>query len=337
MFIEATTAVGARVTGAIREAARVTGAGFDYLLKTALRESNFDPAAKASTSSATGLFQFIDQTWLATLKESGPAHGYGRYADAIVRSPSGSYSVPDAAARREIMGLRTDPTANAVMAGAFTNRNAADLASGLGRKPTEGELYMAHFLGSGGAVKLIRSASRTPLGKAANLFPEAASANPAIFYDKQGKARSLEQVYGVLAAKMDAPAGLPAAIAAAPVTGAAPVPAPRPAASPLAVAAVGEATPASPRAMSYVDDPTPIFQGLFRTGREPLAPVVSELWGPRATVTEVRSAAPAAATTTATAIAPASGAAATRQAQAGAPLDLFQFLRPEIAAQHRRG
>jgi hypothetical protein len=335
MFIEATTQVGARVTGAIREAARVTGAGFDYLLKTALRESNFDPAAKASTSSATGLFQFIDQTWLATLKESGPALGYGRYADAIVRSPSGNYSVPDPAARREVMGLRTDPTANAVMAGAFTNRNASDLASGIGRKPTEGELYMAHFLGSGGAVKLIRSASRTPLAKAANLFPEAAGANPAIFYDKQGKARSLEQVYGLLASKMDAPVGMPMAIASA--TGAAPLPSPRPAAQPLAVAAIGEATSASSQALSYGGDPTPIFQGLFRTGREPLAPVVSELWGPRATVTEVRSAAPAAATAGMPPVAPASTAAGTRQAQAGAPLDLFQFLRPEIAAQHRRG
>ena len=213
------------------------------------------------------------------------------------------------------------------------SRNATDLASGISRKPTEGELYMAHFLGSGGAVKLIRSASQTPLAKAANLFPEAANANPTIFYDKQGKARSLEQVYGLLAAKMDAPAGMPMAMAAAP---AAPVPAPRPAAAPLAIAAIGEATPASSSTLSYVDDPTPIFQGLFRTGREPLSPVVSELWGPRATVTDVRSGSNAAASTTG-AVAQASTTAGTRQAQAGAPLDLFQFLRPEIATQHRRG
>ena len=59
----ATTDIATRVTGAIRDAARVTGAGFEYLLNTALRESNLNPNAKARTSSATGLFQFIDQTW----------------------------------------------------------------------------------------------------------------------------------------------------------------------------------------------------------------------------------------------------------------------------------
>src|SRR5207249_4015846 len=79
----ATTDIATRVTGAIRDAARVTGAGFEYLLNTALRESNLNPNAKAKTSSATGLFQFIDQTWLGTIKQSGAALGYGKYADAI--------------------------------------------------------------------------------------------------------------------------------------------------------------------------------------------------------------------------------------------------------------
>jgi hypothetical protein len=47
--------------GPIRDAARATSASFDYLLKTTLRELNLNPGAKAPTSSATGLFQFIDQ------------------------------------------------------------------------------------------------------------------------------------------------------------------------------------------------------------------------------------------------------------------------------------
>ena len=74
----ATTDIAARVTGAIRDAARVTGAGFEYLLNTAMREFNLNPNAKAKTSSATGLFQFIDQTWLGTMKQSGAALGYGK-------------------------------------------------------------------------------------------------------------------------------------------------------------------------------------------------------------------------------------------------------------------
>ena len=152
----ATTDVATRVTGAIRDAARATGAGFEYLLNTALRESNLNPNAKAKTSSATGLFQFIDQTWLGTMKQSGASLGYGKYADAITRTPQGKFVVNDPAMRREIMALRKDPTANAVMAGAFANSNAKVLTDRLGRKPTDGELYMAHFLGASGAARFIK-------------------------------------------------------------------------------------------------------------------------------------------------------------------------------------
>ena len=54
----------AKIAGSIRQAASTTGASFEYLLATAKMESNFNPKAAATTSSARGLFQFIDQTWL---------------------------------------------------------------------------------------------------------------------------------------------------------------------------------------------------------------------------------------------------------------------------------
>ena len=111
----ATTDIASRMTGAIRDAARQTGAGFEYLLNTAIRESNLNPNAKAKTSSATGLFQFIDQTWLGTIKQSGASLGYGKYADAITRTPQGKYVVSDPAMRNEIFALRKDASANAKM------------------------------------------------------------------------------------------------------------------------------------------------------------------------------------------------------------------------------
>src|SRR5579871_1228513 len=114
---------GSAVIGAIRQAAQATGTSFQYLLATAQVESGLNPQAGAATSSARGLFQFIEQTWLATLKQSGPALGYGRYAAAIVKTASGRYEVPDAAMRNEILKLRVDPATNAVMAGAFTRAN----------------------------------------------------------------------------------------------------------------------------------------------------------------------------------------------------------------------
>src|SRR5215470_8553776 len=106
MAVDSIGTQGAAVIGAIRNAARATGADFQYLLATAQVESGLDPHASVSSSSAKGLFQFIDQTWLATLKESGPALGYGRYADAITKTPSGHYAVADPAMRREILALR---------------------------------------------------------------------------------------------------------------------------------------------------------------------------------------------------------------------------------------
>jgi transglycosylase-like protein with SLT domain len=195
---------GATVTGAIRQAAQATGTSFQYLLATAQVESGLNPHAGAATSSARGLFQFIDQTWLATMKQSGAALGYGQYAAAITKTASGHYEVSDPMMRSEILKLRNDPTANAIMAGAFTQANAAVLSGRLGRSPSEGELYIAHFLGAGGAARLISSAAAHPDASAASYFPVAAHANASIFYDRStGAPRTLAQVRNILTARYD--------------------------------------------------------------------------------------------------------------------------------------
>ena len=111
---------GSAVIGAIRQAAQATGTSFQYLLATAQVESGLNPQAGASTSSARGLFQFIEQTWLATMKQSGASLGYGQYADAITKTASGRYEVQDPAMRSAILRLRNDPVAIAAMAGALT-------------------------------------------------------------------------------------------------------------------------------------------------------------------------------------------------------------------------
>ena len=89
------SAAGSAVTGAIRQASQATGTSFNYLLATAQVESGLNPQAGASTSSARGLFQFIDKTWLATMKQAGPSLGYGQYAAAITQNASGHYEVRD--------------------------------------------------------------------------------------------------------------------------------------------------------------------------------------------------------------------------------------------------
>src|SRR5258708_23905763 len=82
----------ARIAGAIKQAASTTGTSFEYLLATAKMESNFNPKASASTSSARGLYQFIDQTWLGTVKEASARIGFGQYAHPLPPAPSRSYS-----------------------------------------------------------------------------------------------------------------------------------------------------------------------------------------------------------------------------------------------------
>jgi hypothetical protein len=294
---------GSAVTGAIRQAAQVTGTSFQYLLATAQVESGLNPQAGASTSSARGLFQFVEQTWLGTMKQAGPALGYGQYAAAITQTSPGHYEVKNPAMRSEILKLRTDPTANAVMAGAFTQANAAALQERLGRSPSEGELYIAHFLGAGGAGKLISAAASDPNASAASSFPNAAKANPSIFYDRStGAARSLAQVRDVLTARYDVAARIrPSGTAqAANTTGTnsalSSIP---PASIPSASITTGATTAAATVAAATVPDTAgmtnafaaaapslraqdnEIFHGLFqdpgRTG--PIAAVVSQLWG----------------------------------------------------------
>jgi hypothetical protein len=105
--------------------------------------------------------------------------------------------------RAAIMQLRSDPSASAMMAGAFTRANADQLQSAIGRPPSEGELYIAHFLGSDGAGRLINAASSQPRASAADMFPQAAAANRSIFYDGAGHARSVSDVYVKLTGRFD--------------------------------------------------------------------------------------------------------------------------------------
>jgi hypothetical protein len=198
MIEKAGTSV-ATVAYAIERASARTGADFDYLMKTAARESSLNPDAKAGTSSAAGLFQFIDQTWLGMVKEHGAEHGLSQYADQISQTKSGRYVVADRQVRREILALRYDPEISATMAGEFTQDSADTLRGSLGREPTGGELYAAHFLGPGGALQLIKAAQAGE-GSAASIFPDAARSNRSIFYGKGG-ARSASDVLAVLDAK----------------------------------------------------------------------------------------------------------------------------------------
>jgi hypothetical protein len=293
-----------KIAGAIKQAANSTGTSFEYLLATAKMESNFDPTATASTSSARGLYQFIDQTWLGTVKEAGSQLGYGNYADAIARSSSGSYSVSDPAARSAILKLRDDPAAASAMAGVLTQSNSFRLTGKIGRRPTDGELYMAHFMGVGGAAKLIANAEDNPQASGARLFPNAAAANRSIFYERGGRARSVSEVYSVLTQRYTSAANSPATRTAMASVGVTP-------ANQVAVAAATAvdtaaylssfpdtrqvtptaATPRPALTTASLQPGQPMFRSLFQAGEraQPVSPAVQELWGNGSSLTTVPS------------------------------------------------
>src|SRR6478672_13176943 len=115
------------VEAAIQRASTATGVDFGFLMGTAKRESGYDPKAKAGGSSAAGLFQFVEQTWLSTLKQHGAKYGYARYADLISKGADGRYRVTGEEARKAVMDLRLDPHAASLMAGELTSDHAAYL------------------------------------------------------------------------------------------------------------------------------------------------------------------------------------------------------------------
>ncbi len=252
----ARAASGNPVIDAIRQGAEKTGAAFDYLLSTAQRESSLNPSAKAGSSSATGLFQFIEQTWLGVMKQDGPSLGLGSYADAITARSSGGYTVSDPAARQAILDLRRDPEIASAMAGALTRRNADALSEALGREPNRADLYAAHLLGVRGALTLIRAAETAPGRSAAADLPEAASGNRGLFYDRAGRARSASELYAVLGTSPAVPTATTTTLAAQ-------------AAAPSAYA---------PEAGSGL-------RSLFQTDarRGPVSDSVARLWGSRST------------------------------------------------------
>lgn len=191
-----------RVTQAIANASRRTGVDFKYLMDQARIESSLNPNARASTSSATGLYQFVDQSWLKIVNDHGAAYGMDWAANAIQKSASGSYYVADPQLKQQILDLRNHPETASAMAAELASDNRNYLVQQTGREPQAVDLYLAHFLGAAGAAKFINSMASAPGTPAASLFPAAARANSSIFYDGNGNARTLAEIRDNFAQKL---------------------------------------------------------------------------------------------------------------------------------------
>lgn len=191
------------VEDAIASAAQATTIDFDFLIAQAQVESAMNPTARARTSSATGLYQFIESTWIGTMQRHGERFGLGDIAAQIGVTDSGQAYVGDPQAREAILALRNDPQIAALMAAGLAEDNRAHLAPILGRQPDHSELYLAHFLGAGGAGRFLSAMADDPNQPAAALFRQPAAANRPVFFERSGQPRSLAGVMNFLSAKLE--------------------------------------------------------------------------------------------------------------------------------------
>jgi len=167
------------IASVLQEASAATGAPLGIMQKMAYAESGFDPNAKAKGSSASGLFQFIKDTWDTMLGRKGKKYGLS----------------PDTSP--------FDARANALMGGESIQENIKSIQSSvLAPPPNAADVYAAHFMGADGAKQLFREIKKNPNTIAADVFPKAAKANRPIFYDEKGTPRTVRQIYEVLAQKM---------------------------------------------------------------------------------------------------------------------------------------
>jgi len=166
-------------------AGRSSGIGTDYFVNLVSREAHKDELAGRrkgvcnSKSTACGLHQFIEGTWLETIRKHGERYGID----------------VNGMSKAELLALRADVDTSTAMAVEFTKSNRASLRRSLGRDPSDAELYMAHFLGAGGASAFIRARGNSPGALAADLFPEAAASNYNVFHTRKGRKLTVAEVY----------------------------------------------------------------------------------------------------------------------------------------------
>jgi Transglycosylase SLT domain len=186
------------LVGTIMKAARATETDPILLMAIADKESSFSTAVKAKTSSATGLYQFIASTWLKVVRDFGAKHGLEKEAKAI-EWVDDELTISNGAEKARILDLRRDPYLSALLAAEMLKRDRARIAKRIGRDLTDGETYLAHFLGPDDAERFLQKVVGAPSAAAVKLLPRPARANRSIFYARRGrklKGLSVAEVHG---------------------------------------------------------------------------------------------------------------------------------------------
>lgn len=173
---------------AIYEASLKTGTDFGVLALSAMLESDFGGNKFSPTSSARGLFQFIDSTWLILVKKYGNKADLIKEANAIhMNSKTGKLEVKesDTISRNSILELRhNDKIASLIKAYHLLEEKEALEEIGI-KNPHVTDFYLVHMLGTGLAKKLYalkNKESGEQLAMSESGFRSAADLNPYFFF-----------------------------------------------------------------------------------------------------------------------------------------------------------
>lgn len=171
-----------------------------YLLHLAKRESNLNAAASSPMSTAKGLFQFTENTWLCSVRTFGPAFGVTD-SDKISLKRQGSCTVENQNVRDRLLSMRSNPKVSTQIAAAFSVQNYRILATTFGRTPNSTELYVLHLLGQRDGIRFLMAVRSTPLMPAFEITPVGAMANRKIFYTSDNRPKFVSEIYDELSLK----------------------------------------------------------------------------------------------------------------------------------------
>ncbi len=182
----------------IAKASVGTGYDLNKLLITINNESGFNRFAKAQGSSATGLSQFLDQTWLAYMKQHGAGAGHAQQAAAIRFDADKKKYVVDGgdSKRQEILNLRYDTYTAAYMTARYNQNTERTTGS-----TDMAAVYKGYVFGQEGAARLAKADKRE---SAADIMGEkVVAANPGLFFKRDGSARTIAEMDALFERKAD--------------------------------------------------------------------------------------------------------------------------------------
>jgi hypothetical protein len=195
------------ILAAIRLGSIRTGVEFSFLMELAATESSFDPTSIAPKTTAAGLYQFKDETWLEAVRKYGKKYGMGVYAahieDYTDNAGNNRLRIHDPVMYEYVLALRHNPRISALLAAEYVKHNRERLSDTLDREPGHTELYLTHLFGTTGAISFLKTLYETPDRIADEIFPKAAKNNQAIFRPKRSKPRTVAEIYQMFQRKFN--------------------------------------------------------------------------------------------------------------------------------------